>query len=148
MAQDMPRFGNKYTKNLIKYGQNILYRGTTLNIYYQQNMRYVLYRTDVILQNIILCTRARYQVKIGENGEYIRERMPIVARRFCGVRCAERIGANCRVNTLSDYCKSIIGVAECTVYLSCIFRISIVYLSYINRENTVVSCPKIGCVLS
>ena len=68
----------------------------------------------------------------------MRERMPIVARRFWGVRCAERIGANCRVNTLSDYCKSIIGVAECTVYLSYIYRISIVYLSYINRKNTVV----------
>ena len=90
------------------------------------------------------------------------ERMPIVARRFWGVRCAERIGANCRVNTLSDYCKSIIGVAECTVYLSYIFRISfvylsyiyrisIVYLSYINRKNTVVvgvrsagSRPEVG----
>ena len=58
----------------------------------------------------------------------MRERMPIVARRFCGVRCAERIGANCRVNTLSDYRKGIIGVAECTVYLSYIYRISTVYL--------------------
>ena len=85
---------------------------------------------SIILQDILImyvCTRARYQVKIGENGEYMRERMPIVARRFLGVRCAERIGANCRVNTLSDYCKSIIGVAECTVYLSCIYRISTVY---------------------
>ena len=56
----------------------------------------------------------------------MRERMPIVARRFWGVRCAERIGANCRVNTLSDYCKSFIGVAECTVYLSYICRKNIV----------------------
>ena len=67
----------------------------------------------------------------------MRERMPIVARRFWGVRCAERIGANCRVNTLSDYCKSIIGVAECIVYLSCIFRVSFVYLSCIFRISFV-----------
>ena len=50
MAQDVLRFGNKYTKNYIKYKQiyiRYIEETTTQYIYHQQKMRYVLYRTDV-----------------------------------------------------------------------------------------------------
>ena len=48
MAQDVPRFGNKYTKKLIKYRQ--IYYIVEQQLKYllsTKNMRYVLYRTDV-----------------------------------------------------------------------------------------------------
>ena len=47
MAQDVPRFGNKYTKNLIKYRQIYVVEQQLKYLLSTKNMRYILYRTDV-----------------------------------------------------------------------------------------------------
>ena len=48
MAQDVPRFGNKYTKNLIKYRHIYIVEQQLKYLLSAKNVRYVLYQTDVV----------------------------------------------------------------------------------------------------